>query len=241
MNDPTRHDDCDDAASDGSHDAMRFDDDLTERFDEDRSPDEGAPWGESLFDFMDQIERGEWPIEIPFAIEFGTKNGRPTILAARHVSKDEADAAGDDPHAAQPPVLRGVHRLDQAKARRIVLDQLASADRLGRSKLPGLTLLALVDRECFLQTAAEHFVELLSEADRKLRTDTLLPEFVRELHERNGELLVEMVSRTAAADSIAGGRLRDVLLEVISEPPCRDELGLLAVSTLSDRLEDATS
>jgi hypothetical protein len=242
MHDSPQHDDSDDfddGTSDGSNDAMRFGDDLGERFDDDGSSDEGTAWSESLFGFMDQIERGEWPIEIPFAIEFGVKNGRPSILAARHVSQDDVPADDGDTDRPQPPVLRGIHTLDQAKVRRIVLDQLAAAERGGRSKLPGLTLLARVDRDCFLQTAAEHFVALLKETDRKLRSDTLLPEFVSDLHERDGELLVEMVSRTAAVDSIVGRCLREVLLDVISEEPCRDELGLLAVSTLTDRLEDA--
>ncbi len=187
---------------------------------------------ESFFKFVEQIERGEWPIEVPFTVKMGIKNGRPSVLAA-------GDVSDDVPGMPEPPALTVTMSLDWEKVRGIVLDVIESAARRGRSKLSGLALLARVDRECFLDNAARHFADLLRDTDEALRTDETLSEFLVDLHERESELIAACIEHTGAVDRTAGDRLRSLILDAINEPPCRDELGLLSVAQLVEQLEGA--
>ncbi len=197
--------------------------------DENLPPDDWDS-NESFFKFVEQIDRGEWPVKVPLTVKLGIKNGRPSVLAA-------GDDSDDVPRAPEPPALSVTVSLDREKVRQIVLDVIESAARRGRSKLSGLALLARVDRECFLDSTARHFANLLRDTDETLRTDETLSEFLVDLHEWESELIGQCIERTAAVDRAAGDRLRSLILDAINEPPCRDELGLLAVAQLAERLE----
>lgn len=205
--------------------------------DDEQHQDEGpqgdaAPeWDESFYRFVDQIERGEWPIQIPCAIELSTEGGRPRVRVKRNVSPDEQGTP-------ERPLLRVNVRMDQAKMREILLERIAEGEKQGVSKLVGLMVMARIDREFFFESAANYFAQRLADGDDGLGDEAALAEFIVDLHERGPELIVEVVARTIAANRPAGERLRSAILEALDEPRCRDELGMLATAELGQRLEE---
>jgi hypothetical protein len=217
MDDETRHDEVSRKELDRAEDESQVE--------EDRS------WDESFYRFSDQIERGEWPIEVPFAIELGFDGRRPrTRRVMRNVSPD-------DHGTPERPLLHVNVRLDQSKMVEIALEHIAAAERRGLSRLVGLLVLARIDRASFLRHAAGYFAEALAAGDEALRDDATLSDFIVDLHHREADLVVELVERTIGADRAAGKRLRDVIMGAVNEPPCGDALGLLAVAELNERLE----
>lgn len=206
---------------DGSHD-MQWSDD--EPF------DDSPAWDESFYEIVEQIDRGQWPIKLPMAVELRFENGRPRVQVAR-------PAMADEPADPRRMIMRVNCQVDQARLCQIVLERIASAAKRGESQLAGLALLSRIDQECFLETAAAHFANLPHDMDDTLRDDPALAGFLQDLHERGPDLIGEMIERTGAHDPAAGERLREVVLDAINEPPCRDELGLLAVAELVARLE----
>jgi hypothetical protein len=193
------------------------------------APDQ-ATWDESSYRFAEQIERGEWPIQVPFAIELGFEGGRPRMRVKRDVSEDDLGTP-------ERPLLHVQVRMDQSKMLEIARESIADAEKRGLSKLVGFTVLARIDREYFLETAAEYFSRSLTGGDDALRNDTTLPGFIVDLHERGKEVIVTLVERTIAVNRTAGERLREVIVDAVNEPPCRDELGMLAAAELVERLE----
>jgi hypothetical protein len=185
-------------------------------------------WDESSFDLVDRIERGEFPIEIPCTIDlpldklgFGKESSKPD----------------DAPPTPVFPPLEIVLKLDQSKLSEIAIEIIDEAGRQGRSALSGLSLLARIDGDAFLEVAARHFAHTLAEGDESLRADDLLGEFIVDLHERGEQWLADLVERTLDANRAPGERLRSVVLETLEEPSCRDALGLLAVAEIVERIE----
>jgi hypothetical protein len=191
--------------------------------------DDESRWDESFFELAEQIERGEFPIEIPCTIDLPLDK---LPLAVRPLESDDGAA----PVPRFPP-LQVKLRLDQPKLRDMAIEMIDEAGRQGRSKLGGLMLLARIDGNAFLDVAARHFAGMLARGDESLRSDTLLGEFVVDLQERGDQWLVQIVERTLAGNRAAGERLRAVILETLDEPACHDALGLLAVAELAERLE----
>jgi hypothetical protein len=96
-----------------------------------------------------------------------------------------------------------------------------------------------VDRACFLQTAASYFAERLVKCDPPLLGDCYLPGFLEDLHEYDEELIAELVATTVQIDRVAGVRLRDGMLECISDPTVREMIGWLAAASIAERIEQA--
>jgi hypothetical protein len=190
------------------------------------SDDMPLPWDESPFELFEQLERGQWPIEIPFALEMGIEDGLPRIAVKRGAD----DGAPNTPERA---TLRGTMRLDRAQVRDILLEQLAAAAD-PPAGLGLLRLLARVNRDAFLDAAAEFFAA----SSPPVEAAQLAP-FITDLHERDAELLVEIIERTRQCNRRAGEQLRACMLEAIELPECRDELGMLAAAELAEQIEGA--
>ncbi len=188
------------------------------------SDDTPLPWDESPFELFEKLERGQWPIETPFALEMGIEDGLPRI-AVKHGADDGA------PNTPEQATLRGTMRLDRAQVRDILLEQLAAAaDTPARLAL--LRLLARVDRDAFLGAAAASFT-----AGAQAVEAAQLALFITDLHERDAELLVEIIEHTRQQNRRAAEQLRASMLEAIELPECRDELGVLVAAELAERIE----
>ncbi len=99
-------------------------------------------------------------------------------------------------------------------------------------------LLARVDRVCFLETAAAHFVDLLAETDAAPRRDPWLVEFLRELHEYDDDLIGDLVAETIRVNRAAGARLREAILDTVSDPQAREHLGWLVAAAITERAQE---
>jgi hypothetical protein len=133
-------------------------------------------------------------------------------------------------------VITIVLEFDRARVRDLMLEQIHSPHDPEDSMLIDLIGLAPVDRECFLETAAQHFAETLRCTDAPLRRDRCLFGFVRELHELDGEVIGDLVAETMRRDRTAGARLRGVILDLVDHPEAREHLGWLAAAAITDRL-----
>jgi hypothetical protein len=134
-------------------------------------------------------------------------------------------------------VLRGSYRLSREKVRDMFVDALASAGDDPERAWSSLALLARLDRPCFFQKAAEHFEKHRSD-NAGLRASEWFAAFIADLHEVDVELLPQLVASVTNDDPAAGAWLRSIVVDTIVEPTCADQLGLLAVQALCDRLEE---
>jgi len=184
---------------------------------------------ESAASFRDQILRGCWPIRMPMALEIYAVGSRPQV----HSLKPGGGRRHRDSH-----IITIVLEFDRARVRDLMLEQIRSPRSPGDSILIDLIGLAPVDRQCFLETAAAYFAETLSQTDALLRQDRCLYGFVRELHEADGEVIVELVAETMRRDATAGVRLRSVILDLVDHPEAREHLGWLAAAAITDRLQE---
>jgi hypothetical protein len=123
--------------------------------------------------------------------------------------------------------------------RQMVLDRLAEAAQSQGRRMACLLLLERIDRACFLQAAATHFADGIHASDDTVGHQAAFMNFLLTLHERDTELIVDVVEHTKSVDAAAGQRLCGAILAAIDDPRCRDELGFLAASALADRLECA--
>ncbi len=202
--------------------------------DEPDEPDtsESGEQPELFWKFMEAIERGTWPLEIRFGIEaFGLP---PNLRFRSTILSDSEDAS--EPEAPRGG-LRAVCRLSRERVQAVVVDRIRAARRAGQGVLVSLCLLSRLDRACFLELAAESFADLLRTSTSDLSPDEPLAGLVVDLHEFDPELVPRLVAHTIGVDRVAGERLRWLLLDVLADPACADQFGLLTAQSLCDRLE----
>jgi hypothetical protein len=200
--------------------------------DEMDASDAGEP-PKLFWKLMEAIERGSWPLEIRFGIE---AVGLPKKLRFRSTILSEPE------DAAEPEAPRGglwaVCRLSREKVQAMVVDRIRAARRAGQGVLVSLCLLSRLDRACFLELAAESFADLLQTSTSQLSQEEPLAGLVVDLHEVDPELVPQLVAHTIGVDPVAGERLRSLLLDALADPACADQLGLLTVHSLCERLEE---
>lgn len=203
------------------------------------APDEQGPADDEWADagtcddpaasFIDQIMRGSWPVRMPLTLEIYAEGSRPQVHPL---------GPGQQRRRADSRMITLVLEFNRAKVRELMLEQFHSPHDPGDSKLPDIIPLARVDRQCFLETAAAHFKDLLAKTDTDLRRDAWLVECLRELNDYEGDLIPDLVAETISADRAAGARLRDVILDTVSDPQAREHLGWLAAAAISERLQE---
>lgn len=197
-----------------------------------RRPDEAftrTDWEDPAVSFMDQIMRESWPVRMPVELEIFVEGARARVLPLR---------LGQERCKANSQVLTLELQFDRAKVREMMLEQIHATYETDDSKLPNIMLLARVDRACFLETAAAHCVELLAESDTALRRDPWLADFLRELHEYDGDLIAELVAATVRADRAAGARLREVILDTVNHAQAREHLGWLVAAAIAASVQE---
>ena len=180
--------------------------------------------------FIDQIVRGIWPVRVSMPMEIYVEGSRPQVHPLR---------PGQRRRNLDSRILTIVIQFDRARVREMMLEQIRAPRDPQDSKLSDLILLARVDRACFLETAAAHFVDLLAETDTALRRDRWLVGFLQELHEYDADLIPDLVAETIRADRAAGARLCDVVLDTLSDPKAREEVGWLVAAAITDRLQES--
>ncbi|MBI3839912.1 MAG: hypothetical protein HY288_18470 [Planctomycetia bacterium] len=89
--------------------------------------------------------------------------------------------------------------------------------------------------EC-LDAAARYFASPLAEMPCFGHHEHL-PEMVIYFHRFDADKLPDLVARTCAFDRAAGDRLRAELSDALDDPLCADEIGVLGVQALRERLE----
>jgi hypothetical protein len=183
-----------------------------------RDPDENS-WR-----FFDQVERGEWPVEIDFAIDMG----HIPIIKQRMAELNPLP--GEPP---PPPTLRGTVLLEQSKVVEIAFNSMLDQIEQGWSGVRRLGSLCWIDQAAFLQTAAQYFAVVLDQSPETPDRDAL-PILIGQLSERDVELVAEMVERTERA----GRHLRAMVLDAIDDPEFADRIGLLAAASIRDRLDE---
>lgn len=187
------------------------------------------PFDETTLGFMEQIVRGTWPVRMPVVIE---------IYAEGHQPHFEVLRRGEKRRNATSHLVTLYLEYDRAKVREMTLEQIHSPQTPKASKLAHMITLVRVDRRCFLETAAAHFVETLARSDEALRRDPWLVEFLREMVDYEADLVGDVVAETLRVDRAAGERLGEVILDVVDRPGVRDHFGWLAAATVTQRLED---
>ena len=197
--------------------------------DDDSAWAEDAAWDDPAVSLFDQIMRGVWPVRVPLTMEIYAEGTVPQI----HQLKPGQRRRNPASH-----IITLELEFDRAKIRELMLEQIHAPSKPGESKLPDIMGLARVDRQCFLKTVAAHFVDLFSEADTALRRDPWRVGFLRELHDVDADLIGDLVAETIRADCAAGARLRDVILDTLSEPEAREHLGWLVAAAITDRLQE---
>ena len=204
-------------------------------------PDEGSPtddesawaeaasWDDPAVSLFDQIMRGAWPVRMPLTVEIYAEGSLPRIHPLKPGQRRRNPAS---------QIITLELEFDRAKIRELMLEQIHSPREPEDSKLPDIIGLARVDRVCFLETGAAHFVDLLAETDTALRRDRWRVGFLRELHEVDADLIGDLVAETIRADRAAGARLRDVILDTLSDPQVREHLGWLVAAAITERLQE---
>ena len=187
-------------------------------------------WDDAGASFTDQIMRGVWPVRVSMPIEIYVEGSRPQVHPLE---------SGQRRRKPDSRILTIVVQIDRARVRELILEQIRSTRDPEESKLPDIMLLARVDRVCFLETAAAHFVDLLSETDAALRRDPWLVEFLRQLHDYDVDLIPDLVAETIRADRAAGARLREVILDTVSDPQAREHLGWLVAAAITEGLQES--
>jgi hypothetical protein len=196
--------------------------------------DDPIPWAdapspaETAASFCDQMQRGIWPIRVAMALEIYAEGSRPQVHPFEPGRRRHPESH----------IITLVLEYDRARVCEMLLDEIRRPRDPRESVLLDLVGLAPLDRNCFLNTAAEHFAKLLGDTDEALRRDRYLFGFVRELHEFDGEVIGELVAATMRVDQAAGIRLRDVILELVDDPEAREHLGWLAAAAITDQLEE---
>ena len=204
--------------------------------DEQASPDDEFAWTDDASSddagasFTEQIMRGIWPVRVSMPMEIYVEGSRPQVHPLR---------PGQGRRKPDSRILTIVVQIDRARVRELILEQIRSTRDPQESKLPDIMLLARVDRVCFLETAAAHFIDLLAETDAASRRDPWLVEFLRELHDYDVDLIPDLVAETIRADRAAGERLREVILETVNEPQAREHLGWLVAAAITQRLQES--
>ncbi len=188
-----------------------------------------SPFDETTLSFVEQIVRGIWPVRMPVVIE---------IYAEGHEPHFEVLHRGEKRRNATSQLVTLYLEYDRAKVREMTLDQIHSRQTPRSSKLAHMVTLVRVDRGCFLETAAAHFVETLARSDEALRRDPWLVEVLRELLDYDPDLVGDVVAETMRLDRAAGQRLADVILDVVDRPGVRDHFGWLAAATMTQQLQD---
>ena len=208
---------------------------------QDAGPDDPSPtddefdWAEDVASddagasFIDQIVRGIWPVRVSMPMEIYVEGSRAQVHPLR---------PGQRRRKPDSRILTIELQFDRARVREMMLEQIHAPREPQDSKLPDMMLLARVDRVCFLETAAAHFVDLLAETDTALRRDRWLVGFLRDLDEYDGDLIPDLVAETIRADRAAGARLRDVILDTLSDPQAREEMGWLVAAAIAERLQE---
>ena len=202
--------------------------------DDQDQPDDEFAWADDAASddlgasFTDQIMCGIWPVRVPMQMEIYVEGSRPQVHPLR---------PGQRRRNPTSRILTIVLEFDRARVRKMMLEQIRSPSEPKDSKLPEIMLLARVDRACFLETAAAHFVDLLSETDAAPRRDRYLVDFLRELHEYDAEVIGDLVAETIRVERAAGLRLRDVILETVSDPQAREHLGWLVAAAITERVQ----
>ncbi len=203
--------------------------------DEQNPPDDELAWtdapsaADSTASFRDQLMRDVWPIRMPMALEIYAEGSLPQVHPLE---------SGQGRRHPDSQIVTIVLEFDRARVRELMLEQIRSPRDPEESKLVDIIALARVDRVCFLEAAAAHFVDLLSETDAALRRDRYLFGFLRELHEYDADVIGDLVAKTIRANHAAGARLRDILLEVLEDPKAHDALGWLVAAAITQRLEE---
>jgi hypothetical protein len=189
-----------------------------------------GPLGEMTLSFCEQIVQGNWPVRLPAVME---------IYAEGPHLRLHALGRGEERRRATSQIVTVYLEYDRAQVRDLMLESLDEHDSQTRSKLPYMVGLARVDRQCFLDTAAAHFVKTLTETDATLLEDRWLMEFLRELVDYDADLVPDLVAETLNKSRPTGDRLRDVILDLVDRPGVREHLGWLVAATLTERLQAA--
>ena len=192
--------------------------------DDDDTSAEPPRCDETMLDFFEQIVRGDWPVKMPLTLEIYAEGSEPRIRPL---------SAGQTRRAQKSHVVTLILEFD-----RTLLKALRQPRDPAGSKLPQMAWLTRVDRECFLETAAAHFADILAGSDDSLRRDPWLVEFLREIHDYDQELVPDLVAETIKVDRAAGRRLRDVILDITADPRVCERLGWLVVAGIADRVQD---
>jgi hypothetical protein len=178
--------------------------------------------------FIEQFERGTWPIRMPIGMEFYAEGWH---IRCRNCEVD------DEPRMPGGQVITVILKLDRVAVRDILLNQLNELDDPAR-KLGRIITLVQVDRRCFLDTIAAYFVSTLGGSGQPPLDERRLAGAVGYLNEFDAEVVPQMVAETINADRVAGMRLRELILDVVNEQDVRERMGWLVVATLTDRLQE---
>ena len=178
------------------------------------------------------IEKGTFPLEVQFALDFFADGDR---LRCR------TRVLPSDPPSSLRPVLvvEGVYKFRFDQFQQAVIDRIRKDVGERQAGLYSMVSLARIDGDSFCELAPEYFVDRLESPENELPEAEHLPLFVLFIHDVDPELLPQLVTRTKAISRRAAVRLRNMLLDAMDEPQCAEELGWLAAQTLRDRLEEA--
>jgi hypothetical protein len=176
----------------------------------------------------EQIMSGRWPVSVPMDLEIAVEGTRIHV---------RPPSASDD-SAANRQIITVMIQLDRSKLRQHLLYDIQQARSNNLSILPDLMLLARVDKACFLETAAAHFVETLTKNEPTPTVDAAFVTWLEDLHQWDDTLIARVVDATRRADHAAGERLRDWILECVAQPAVREVLGWLVAAAIAESVED---
>jgi len=180
-----------------------------------------------FYRLMEAIDNNTWPA----VMEFGAK------LRAVPPRTPRGPRRAPPGMPALSQVISGTYTLSREQVRDMFLEKLQSAGEDGRRAVSWLSMLARLDRPCFFRAATDYFrrTHLSPGADLP---ESELAALIVDLHELDRELPAALVERLMRSDRAAGESLRSRIVDAVSEPPCAEHLGLLAVQALCDRLSE---
>jgi hypothetical protein len=186
-------------------------------------------WDDPAASFRNHLYGGIWPVRMPLVLEVYAEGPLPRTRLFR---------PGDEPRKRNSQIVKLVLEYDRAYVREMILERYRSPHDPDDSPLDDIVLLARVDRACFLETAAEYFVRLLSANERALYGDPYLPAFLQDLYEYDPDLIPEFVAAATQANAVAGRWLRDTILAAVDHPQVCEHLGWLVAAAIAERVRE---
>ncbi len=185
---------------------------------------------EVILAFVEQIDRGVWPLEVPFALENAGDFPQIKLQTRFLVSLDEPKT----PHE----IVRGTMRWGRARISTWMAERIERQIEQGKPPLVCLFSLCAINPQRFLSMTAEYLASTWRERAASGPKLSDIWALAIRVHEVDPQLLSQLVQRTRAIEDAAGNRLRSVLVDLTCDPFFADRIGLLSAAALRERLEE---